>query len=198
MSRHTEAPPSAPASMSRPALSHPFRVAALSSRKPTRFRIEPDAMTRRMMASELGLIDLPSFRFRGEITPSGARDFVLSAEMEAQVVQSCSVTLAPVPASIGETVRRRYLADWTEPEGEEAEMPEDDTAEALPDVIDAGQVAMEALALALPLYPRAPGVELGEAVFAPPGVAPLRDGDLNPFAGLAALKDRLEGGSGES
>lgn len=77
-------------------------------------------------------------------------------------------------------------------------MPEDDSVEPLPDVIDVGVVATEALALALPLYPRAEGAELGEAVFTAPGEAPLRDGDLKPFAGLAALKDRLGGGnSGE-
>ena len=44
-----------------------------------------------------------------------------------------------------------------------------------------------ALALALPLYPRAAGVELGEAVFTEPGLAPLREGDLKPFAALAGL-----------
>ena len=76
-------------------------------------------------------------------------------------------------------------------------MPEDDTAEPLPEVIDLTEVTREALALALPLYPRAPGAELGEAVFAAPGTAPIRDEDLKPFAGLAALKAKLEpGGDG--
>jgi uncharacterized metal-binding protein YceD (DUF177 family) len=66
-------------------------------------------------------------------------------------------------------------------------MPEDDSTEALPEVIDAVTVVVEALALALPLYPRAAGVELGEAVFTEPGLAPLREGDLKPFAALAGL-----------
>ncbi len=42
-------------------------------------------------------------------------------------------------------------------------MPEDETQEPLPEIIDIGAVATEALELALPLYPRAPGVALGEA-----------------------------------
>ena len=75
-------------------------------------------------------------------------------------------------------------------------MPEDDTRDPLPEVIDVATVALEALALALPLYPRAPGAELGEAVYTAPGATPLRDEDLRPFAGLAALKSRLAPGEG--
>ena len=178
-------------------LRHPLRSASLSSRKPTRFDLRPDAATRAAVAAGLGLLDLPALRFRGEIRPTGRSDFVLEGELIAAIVQPCSVTLAPVPASIAEPVRRLYLADWQEPEGDEVEMPEDDSQEPLPEVIDPGAVALEALELCLPLYPRAPGVALGEASFAPPGAAPLRDEDLKPFAGLAALRDRLtpsEGG----
>lgn len=81
---------------------------------------------------------------------------------------------------------------------EAASIPSDDTQEALPEVIDAASVAIEALALALPMYPRAPGVELGEAVFTEPGKAALREGDLKPFAGLAGLvlKPKDQGGAG--
>jgi len=35
-------------------------------------------------------------------------------------------------------------------------------------------------------------VELGEAVFAAPGTAPLRDEDTRPFAGLAGLRAALD------
>ena len=59
---------------------------------------------------------------------------------------------------------------------------------------DPGAVALEALALALPPYPRAPGASLGEAVFAEQGVALLRDDDLRPFSGLASLAERLNSG----
>ena len=90
-------------------------------------------------------------------------------------------------------ILRRYLADFAYPDGEEVEMPEDDSAEPLPEVIDVGAVAAEALALALPPFVRAPGVELGGEDYAAPGVSPLRDEDLRPFAGLAALKSKLEG-----
>lgn len=176
-----------------PPFSHPLRSASLSSRKPTRFDLRPDAAARQWIAAELGLLGLPALRLVGEIRPEGRHDFTLDATLTAEAVQPCSVSLAPVPTKLSEKVRRTYIADWQEPEGDEVEMPEDDTQEALPEVIDLALVAIEALELALPLYPRADGVELGEAVFAGPDTAPLRDEDLRPFAGLAALKARLDG-----
>ena len=42
--------------------------------------------------------------------------------------------------------------------------------------------------------PRAEGVELGERVFSEEGVKPMRDADAKPFAGLAALKEKMEKG----
>lgn len=170
-----------------------FRVASLPARKPRHFDFAPDAAGRAAVAQALGLIDLPALRLTGQIAPSGRRDFALTARLLADAVQPCSVTLAPVPATIDQAIERRFLADFTLPEGDEVEMPEDDTSEPLGEVIDVGAVAAEALALALPLYPRAPGAELGEAVFSAPGTAPLRDEDLRPFAGLAGLAAKLKG-----
>ena len=65
-------------------------------------------------------------------------------------------------------------------------------AEALPEVIDVAAVAIEALALALPLYPRAKGIDLGSVVATPPGAQPLTDETLKPFAGLAGLADKMK------
>lgn len=172
-----------------------FRRTELSARKPTRFDFRPDPVQKSALIADLGLLDLPQLHLKGEIRPIGRSDFELAARLTADAVQPCAVSLAPVPARIDEAVLRRFIADWQDPEGDEVEMPEDDTAEPLPDVIDLVEVAREALALALPLYPRAPGAELGEAVFAAPGTAPIRDEDLKPFAGLAALKAKLEPGS---
>jgi uncharacterized metal-binding protein YceD (DUF177 family) len=164
-----------------------YRTGALSHRKPTRFRMVPDAALRAQIAVALDLQAITSLIMEGEILPKGREDFRLQAVLKADVVQSCVVTLAPVSAQIEEDVTRRYLADFSLPDGEEVEIPEDDSSEPLPDVIDLWDVLREALALALPLYPRAAGAELGEAVFAAPGTAPLRDTDLRPFAALAAL-----------
>ena len=172
-------------------LTHPLSVRALSSRKVTRFDLLPDRATRAALANHLGLLDLPFLQFRGELQPKGRSDFKLTAKLDAVVVQACSITLVPVTTRLSEMVERRYQADYAEPTGEEVELPKDDSAEPLPEHIDPGFVATEALTLALPLYPRAPGAGLGDAMFAPPGTAPLKDADLRPFAGLAALRATL-------
>ena len=165
----------------------PVATAPLLRRTHTKLSFAPDVAARAVIAAALDLIALPGFRFEAEAAPSGKRDLLVSGRITARVVQPCSVTLVPVETRIDEPVVRRYLAEYQEPDGTEVEMPEDDTTDPLTESLDLAAVAIEALALALPLYPRAPGADLGEAVFAPPGAAPLRDTDLRPFAGLAAL-----------
>lgn len=162
----------------------------------TPFEIKPEADARQDLAAEMELIGVRKLRFAGTLSPEGKRDWRLDGALGATVVQSCVVTLEPVTTRIDTQVTRRYLADFEEPDpAEEVEMPEDDTAEPLPTAIDLWQVMTEALTLSLPAYPRADGADLGEAVFAAPGVAPMRDEDTKPLAGLAALKARMEDGS---
>ncbi len=169
-----------------------FRVAAIAGRSATHVRFTPDPAARKAIAAALGLLDLPHMQFDGEIRPSGKRDLVLSGTLTALAIQPCSVSLEPVRTRINETVVRQYLADFQIADGEEVEIPEDDTLEPLGETIDAAQVAIEALALALPLYPRAPGVDLGDVTVAAPGISPMSDADLKPFAGLAKLIDKSQ------
>ena len=180
-----------PDQFSQPLPSLPFRSAAVSGRKTLRFNFRPDAAQRAQIAQALDLIELPEFTFKGELTPSGRSDVVLRADLAAHVVQPCSVTLAPVHSTLSDQSERRFVQDYVEPDADELEIPEDDI-EALPETIDIAAVAIEALALALPLYPRARGAEFTEAAFAAPGVEPLQSADLKPFAGLAALADKLK------
>lgn len=178
--------------MPAPAQNDVIRLADLPSRKPTRFSLvpEPDELT--AIAEDLGLLGLRKLRFAGSLTPRGRQDWVLQADLGATVVQPCVTTLEPVTTRLEESVERNYLADFTAPEEAEAEMPEDDTAEPLPATLDLAEIMREALALALPAFPRAQGVELGEQVFTEPGAEPLRDEDVKPFAGLADLRKRME------
>ncbi|MDH3263643.1 MAG: DUF177 domain-containing protein [Paracoccaceae bacterium] len=167
----------------------PFRSADLARRAALPFRIEPDAEARAALASRLGASAIRKLRFEGEIRPEGKGDWRLEAKLGATVVQPCVATLAPVTTRIDETVERRYLAHWSEPEpGSETKMPGDETAEPLGGEIDPAAVMEEALALALPEYPRAEGAELGAAVFTEPGAEPLTDETARPFAALGKLK----------
>lgn len=167
---------------------HLIRFAALREARALPFSLTPDAEARAALAERLGLIALRKLRFEGELVPEGKRDWRLEARLGATVVQPCVVTLEPVTTRIDEDITRRYLADLpAQPEGEEVEMPEDETVEPLPQTLDLEEVMAEALALALPLYPRVEGAELGEAGFTEPGKRPMRDEEAKPLAGLAEL-----------
>jgi uncharacterized metal-binding protein YceD (DUF177 family) len=117
---------------------------------------------------------------------------VLKAALGATVVQPCVVTLEPVTTRIDVPVQITYAAGLEMPEEEEVEMPEDESIEPLGSHIDPYEVMIEALALALPQYPRKDGAELGEAVYTEPGKAPMRDEETRAFAGLAALRDQMK------
>ncbi|WP_425043894.1 YceD family protein [Primorskyibacter sp. S87] len=169
-----------------------LRVADLAQNTSTPFDLKPDAEEMARIADELGLLGLRKLRLAGNIQASGKRDWVLEARLGATVTQACVVTLEPVTTRIDTAVSRRFVADWTTPEDEEVEMHEDDSVEALGTQIDPGQVMIEALSLALPLYPRKDGAELGEAVYTRPGEQPMRDEDAKPFAKLAELRNALK------
>lgn len=173
---------------------HIMALARLTRRKPTAFTLTPDAQACTALAEQMDIVAVRKLRFTGILTPEGKRDWRLDATLGATVVQPCVVTLAPVTTRIETTLTRRYLDNMPDlaslPE-DELEMPEDDTVEPLHERLDLGEVMAEALALALPDYPRADEANLGEAVFAAPGVTPMSDLDAKPLAGLAALRDKL-------
>ena len=78
------------------------------------------------------------------------------------MVQPCVVTLEPVTTRIDQPVRRIWLPDAGRPAAEVVvEADADDEPEPLGERIDLGLVATEALALAMPAYPRKPGAALG-------------------------------------
>ena len=169
-----------------------LRITRLSPKRPTEFAFVADPETRARITARLDLLELRKLRFTGSLRPEGDADWRLDGRIGATVVQPCVVTLDPVTTRVDTEVTRRFLAEMPAPADDEVQMPEDDSTDPLPDAIDLREVAAEALALALPDYPRAGGASLGEAVYAAPGVRPLRDKELHPFAGLADLKAKLD------
>jgi uncharacterized metal-binding protein YceD (DUF177 family) len=171
-------------------------TASLNPRVEHPFDLQPDAQTCAALADQLGARSIRKLRFAGTVKATGGRGWRLDATLGATVVQDCVVTLEPVTTRIDTPVTRRFLpaAEIEPAPGTETEIPEDDTLEPLGTEIDLMGVMAEALALAMPSYPRAEGVELGEAVYAEDGVQPMRDEDARPFAGLKGLRDKLAGG----
>lgn len=170
----------------KPPFSHLIRVAHLSARKPNPVQLQPDADARRAIADDLGLLDLPELAFDGRIEARGNDAWELIARLTARVVQPCVVTLAPVETALDEDVRRVFSPHVSAPEEDEVEMS-DDEIEPLGQFIDAGAQMVEALSLALPLYPRADGAELTDA----PEPQPEAEEDRQrPFAGLDALLNK--------
>ncbi|WP_194094761.1 YceD family protein [Marivivens aquimaris] len=171
---------------------HIYRLSELSGRTEVPFTLEPDADARAKLARVLDIPKIRKLRFEGQLLARGKTDWHLHAKLGATVVQECVVTLEPVTTRIDESIVRAYVHDYEETVIGEVEMPDDDSIEPLPTAIDLYEVMSEALSLALPPFPRAEGVELGEAVYTEKGIAPMRDEDTKPFAGLKSLRDSLE------
>ncbi|MBN2760786.1 MAG: DUF177 domain-containing protein [Rhodobacteraceae bacterium] len=180
-----------------PHIADAIPVASLNGRKPQPLRIAPDAEQTAQVARYLGFSALRKLRFEGTLAPKGRTDWEVSGTLGATIVQPCSVTLAPVTTRIDERILRLFVADWSEPEGDEVEMTFDDTQEPLGSRIDVSALLIEALALAAPDFPRAEDVAIapdGVLRAAPEGDSPLDDAAVKPFAALAALREKLERG----
>lgn len=175
-------------------LSHPVRLADLPQGRTVEIKIVPDAPTLAAIAAELGLDGLRKMRVTGKLAPLGKRDWRFTGHLGATVTQACVVTLEPVNTRIEEDISRSWRAGLEPETASEAEMPEDADEEPLGEVIDLGAVALEALALAIPLYPQAEGASLKQVDFTEPGKQAMTDDDAKPFAGLAALKAALDSG----
>ena len=169
-----------------------LRVSDLSQSTENGFSLRPDKDTLAQIATELELSFIRKLSFVGRIVPLGKSDWQLTGRLGATVVQPCVVTLDPVTTRIDVDVTRQFIAAFTDPDEPEVEMPDDDTTEPLGSWIDPAVVMQEALALAVPDYPRKDAAELGQLVYTKPGDTPMTDEQARPFAGLADLKAQLK------
>lgn len=141
-------------------------------------RIEPDGEARMRVARALDLESLDAFVAEMRVEPNRA-GWHLSGRVQAEAVQTCGITLEPLPVRIDERFGIDLVEAVEAEPDEEVEISLDDDA---PDVIedakiDLGQYAFEQLALHLDPFPRKPG-----AVF----VQPEEPAEISPFAVLKA------------
>ncbi len=158
--------------------------------RPVTRKIEATPQEREALARRFDLIALDSLS--AEVTLSWRRgEVVVEGRLDADAVQRCVVSLAPVPERVaseftlifreqaeGEAQREEEI----DPAGEE-ELPEPFG----PEGIDLGEAVAQQFALALAPYPRHPDATLSVTRVGPP----MEEGEAqkpNPFAVLKNLK----------
>ncbi len=179
-----------------PEFARVIAVAQLRGLRDFPFDLAPTSEEAAAIARLMGARGLRKMRFHGQLTPGPAGSWRLAAELGATVTQTCVVTLEPVVSRIDIPVARQFVPDLPAESPDVAVATLDDEAEEidpLGDRIDLGRVALEALALALPAYPRKPGAVLGAHAAAPPGATGPVEAEIRPFAALAALRGKADG-----
>lgn len=141
--------------------------------------IEASAKERRALAERLGLRAIDRLTARLSIAADPAAKLVsITGKLDAEVTQSCVVSLAPVEQRVSEAFEQSYtLVPVSEEDEEEGLDP--DAPESLPEGgLDLGEEVAQQLSLALDPYPRAADAVLPDSA---------RDKQSSPFAVLAKL-----------
>jgi len=149
--------------------------------------LEPDTDALRRIARALDLQKLENFVAEMRLEPAMV-GWRLSGRVTAHAVQTCGLSLEPLPVDIDRTFTIP-LSDAPPEADSEIEVTIDDDA---PDLIedgkvDLGQYAVEQLALSLDPFPRKPG-----ATF----VQPEEPAEISPFGILKTFKTKGEDGEG--
>jgi hypothetical protein len=170
----------------RPEFSRRLDVAALETREVAR-QIEATPAEREAVARRLGLHALNALAASLRVRRRSERIVEVVGAFEADVEQTCVVTLDPVASHLSRRFRQIYAADAEAPSGEVI-VGVDDEAEDAPEPltdggIDLGEAVVQQLAVSLDPYPRKPGAEI------PAAYASADGGDGNDaFAALARLR----------
>ncbi len=118
----------------------------------------------------------------------------VSGEMESEIVQTCVVTLEPVPANIRERLRLTFGDAEPEPVLGEIDIDFDDSDPPEPivdGIINLGALVAEQLSLALEPYPRKEGSEVPQEFTPNPAEVHVLEpppATSKPFAELDKLK----------
>lgn len=180
----SSAPPAAPPS---PEFSRPVLTTRLGS-EATVYKLAADERERAALARRFDIVAVDSLAATVRLVRQG-RDIRVSAELIADVVQLCGVTLEPFASRVADSAtvlyRRQQPPDDLAPEDEVYELLAGDT-------IDIGEAVAQQLSLALPLFPRAPGAAIppdmaGEEIAVSEQLRVDEDIVPHPFAELAKL-----------
>jgi hypothetical protein len=172
--------PAPPHEAAQPEFSRPVSVSRLLPGG--RFAIEASEGERAALARRFGLQAIGRLVAEAGLTRLAGAAVRLDATLEADVVQSCVVTLDPVPARVADEFTVVYTPDLDPAEQVELTAEEEDVERLEGDTIDIGEAVAQQLSLALDPYPHAPGAAL------PDEATGAGDPAEHPFAALAKLK----------
>ena len=141
-----------------PEFSRPIRLVRLG-KGPLRQETVADSDERAALVRRLDLVALDRLSAVVELARQSDGTVLLTAAFSADFVQSCVVTGDPVAGTLSENFMLRYGSVEHEPEtGAEENEPAFEPLSG--DVIDIGEAVAQELALALPPFPRIPGVSV--------------------------------------
>lgn len=168
-----------------PEFSRPLAAERIGSQA-LRREVVAEAGEREALARRFGLLSLDRLTATLELRRQAGDVIGLTGHLVGDVVQSCVVSLAPVPAHIETDFEASFSAGKTQlPEIEVDPLGRDEPDPLIDGQIDLGETIAQQLAIALDPYPRAPGAALHPGDFAE---TEEQTGKKRPFAALAALK----------
>jgi uncharacterized metal-binding protein YceD (DUF177 family) len=177
---------------SKPAFSYPVRVGHISA-NPVGVHLSANEAERRALAALWKVNEVRSLVADLQIGRWKKDGVKIKGEVQAQLVQTCVVTLDPVEAEISEPVEAIFVPEGSrlarQADNDGGEMILDPSGPDIPDTfsgdtIDVGVVVSEHVALAIDPYPRKEGVAFGERIES----SAADDKRPNPFAVLKDLK----------
>lgn len=147
-------------------------------------RISANPAERAALAKRFGLIGIDRLEAVCALKRAGDGVIHVTGELEADVIQSCVVTLAPVPAKVAEAFSADFAdEDRRRPGDQDVGFDEDDPPEPIRNGhIDLGELAAEQLALALDPYPRVPGAAIPTEFSVEEDAEEGADRPVNPFS----------------
>ena len=153
------------------------------------------------LAKRFGYREISKLEARISLTPWRRKGVRASGDLNARIVQDCSVTLEPVMEQVNETLEALFWPKEHEADLEDdgrsgevfSELGEEDIPELFEeDRIDLGELVAEWLALSANPYPRKDGAKLPDSE----GEGSLKAAERpdSPFGVLAGFKVGQEGG----
>ena len=173
-----------------------LRFSELNQSKPFEFDLRLSNQKVSELIKRLDVLNIKKVSLVGSLSPLSIDEWSLKAVLKATVKQKCVISFKPVQTVVNETIRRTFSASAlhhaheTDDDGTSAVIF-DDSLHQLNDEIDLAEIIFEELTLILPLYPKIEGAKLGYYSITEPGVKPLDDENVKPFAQLSELKDKI-------